>query len=94
MESASNKKRTLIYNIIFLIAGGAILLFLLNAPPESTSKIPYDDIHSKYYPMGKKEAEKECESCHNPEGMAPMPQGHPPKYRCLFCHKKKNQDER
>jgi hypothetical protein len=29
-----------------------------------------------------------CGPCHNPEGEAPLPEGHPPKYRCLFCHKK------
>ena len=37
---------------------------------------------------GKKEAEKFCGECHNPDGAAPLPDGHPPKYRCLFCHKK------
>jgi hypothetical protein len=39
--------------------------------------------------MEKKAAEKFCEECHNPEGEAgPLPKDHPPKYRCLFCHKK------
>jgi mono/diheme cytochrome c family protein len=38
--------------------------------------------------MGKKEAEKFCIECHAPEGVFPLPEGHPPKYRCLFCHKR------
>jgi hypothetical protein len=38
--------------------------------------------------MDKKEAEKFCEECHSPEGVAPLPEDHPPKYRCLFCHKR------
>jgi hypothetical protein len=38
--------------------------------------------------MDKKEAEKFCEECHSPEGVSPLPKDHPPKYRCLFCHKR------
>ncbi|MEN8256890.1 MAG: hypothetical protein ABFS09_03405 [Thermodesulfobacteriota bacterium] len=82
------KKNTLIYNILFIVVGGGLLLFLLRAPEESTARIPYDDDHSRFYSMGKKEAEKFCESCHFPEGDMPLPENHPPKYRCLFCHKK------
>lgn len=82
------KKNTLLYNGIFLVVGGAVLLFLLRAPEESTARMPLDDTHERFYSMGKKEAEKFCESCHYPEGEAPLPADHPPKYRCLFCHKK------
>lgn len=82
------KKNTLLYNIIFVIICGALLVFLLRAPEESTARMPYDDNHADFYGMGKKEAEKFCESCHNPEGDVPLPETHPPKYRCLFCHKK------
>ena len=82
------KKNTLIYNIIFVVAGAALLTFLLRAPEESTARIPYDDNHQRFYLMGKKEAEKFCESCHYSEGDVPLPENHPPKYRCLFCHKK------
>jgi hypothetical protein len=46
-----------------------------------------DGIHTKFQTMGKKEAEKFCEECHNPQGEVPLPAGHPPKYRCIFCHK-------
>ncbi len=76
---------------IALIALGIVLvLFLLAAPPESTSRVPYDDIHQEFYDIvaaeGKKAAEKNCETCHNPDGV-PFPADHPPKFRCLFCHK-------
>ncbi len=82
------RKNTLLYNVIFIVVGGALLLFLLRAPEESTARMPYDENHQRFYSMGKKEAEKACESCHYQEGDAPLPKDHPPKYRCLFCHKK------
>jgi hypothetical protein len=41
--------------------------------------------------MKKKEAEKQCDQCHSSEGVAPLPDDHPPKYRCLFCHKRTQQ---
>lgn len=75
-----------------LLIGVAVLIlaFLWQAPPESTSRVPYDDTHRQYYDIvkaeGKKAAEKFCEECHNPQGV-PFPEGHPGKYRCLFCHK-------
>lgn len=86
--SAQPKKNTLIYNIIFVVVGGALLLFLLRAPEESTARMPHDENHDRFYSMAKKEAEQFCESCHYPEGEDPLPVDHPPKYRCLFCHKK------
>jgi hypothetical protein len=76
----------------FLLIGIAIaiLAFLWQAPPESTSRVPYDDVHRQYHDLvkaeGKKSAEKFCETCHNPNSV-PFPDGHPAKYRCLFCHK-------
>ncbi len=88
-ESNSGKKRnTLLYNIIFLAMGAGIIIFLLAAPPETTVKLPHDKIHEKFFPMHKKEAEKFCEKCHRPDGESPLPENHPPKYRCLFCHKR------
>ena len=81
-------RRTLLYNLIFLGICAAILLFLWNAPEESTARLPNDEIHARFMPMAKKEAEKFCETCHNPTGEAPLPADHPPKYRCLFCHKR------
>lgn len=84
----SQKKKTRLFNILFVVICAAILVFLLKAPPESTTRLPKDETHLQFYPMGKKEAEKHCGACHNQDGPAPLPDGHPPKYRCLFCHKK------
>jgi hypothetical protein len=86
-KSSPENKKTLLYNLIFFIFCGGLLLFLLNAPEETTTPLPHDTEHEKFFSMGKKEAEKFCGECHNPEGIA-LPENHPPKYRCLFCHKK------
>jgi len=90
VEQPKSKKMILIYNLLFLAAGLLIFLFLWNAPPESTAKLPHDESHSRFYGMDKKEAEKYCGDCHRPDGIAPLPADHPPKYRCLFCHKKES----
>ena len=89
MTITPKTKKTLLYNIIFIVFCGGMFLFLWNAPEESTAFIPHDENHEKFFVMGKKEAEKFCESCHNPDGVSPLPEDHPPKYRCLFCHKRK-----
>lgn len=76
---------------IFLLFGAVVLIaFLWMAPEESTSPVPKDDIHLKFYEIvktdGKKAAEKFCEDCHNADNV-PFPDDHPSKFRCLFCHK-------
>jgi hypothetical protein len=86
-QTPSKRIRPLFLNIAFIITGAAILLFLFNAPKETTKKLPKDSEHSRFQGMKKKEAEKFCTECHNPEGVLPLPANHPPKYRCLFCHK-------
>ncbi len=89
MATTPNRKiKTLYLNIAFVLVGAAILFFLFNAPKETTKKLPKDANHSRFQDMKKKEAEKFCMECHAPEGEYPLPQGHPPKYRCLFCHKR------
>jgi cytochrome c553 len=88
VDPEPKKTKTRLFNILFLVGCAAILVFLLKAPPESTKKLPQDEIHLKFHAMDKKEAEKHCTACHAPEGQAPLPKDHPPKYRCLFCHKK------
>ena len=76
----------------FILIGLAVIIlaFLWQAPPESTSRVPYDDTHRQYYDLvksdGKKAAEKFCTECHNESGV-PFLEDHPPKGRCLFCHK-------
>lgn len=41
-----------------------------------------------FYRPDKKGAEAYCEPCHKEKGV-PFPPNHPPKNRCLFCHKLK-----
>lgn len=83
------KKKLWIINGVFVVICVAILVFLLNAPEETTSFLPKDDKHIKLYGIErKKEAEKFCVECHDVGKDAPLPEGHPPKYRCLFCHKR------
>ena len=77
-------------DFLVLAIGLAVLIFLLAAPQETTHRVPYDDIHQHYFEIvkkeGKKAAEKDCETCHNGKDV-PFPADHPPKFRCLFCHK-------
>jgi len=82
-------QKKLLSNGLFIIVGLGILAFLLDAPPETTKPLPHDPNHERFMTMGKKEAEQFCESCHGPGKQAPLPETHPPKYRCLFCHKRK-----
>jgi len=85
-----NKKRQniLIYNLLFIAVCAGLFMFLWNAPEETTRHLPNDEVHARFLKMDKKEAEKFCEECHSPEGESPLPPDHPPKYRCLFCHKR------
>jgi uncharacterized paraquat-inducible protein A len=76
-----NKQRIL--NIGFLLISTIIIIVLLLAPKESTPHVPYDDNHKTFYSMNKREAEKHCEKCHKK-----LSKNHPPKQRCLLCHKK------
>lgn len=85
----TDKQKNLFVNGLFLAAGLAILGFLLDAPPETTKPLPHDQNHERFMAMDKKEAEQHCESCHGPGKEAPLSPTHPPKYRCLFCHKRK-----
>lgn len=79
-------------DLIFIALMGAVLLLvILITSEEKTSKIPYDEIHRPFYEImektgSKREAEKGCETCHN-DSNVPFPKDHPPKSRCLFCHK-------
>ena len=85
----ANKNKIWMYNGLFVIICAAIFLFLWNAPEETTAMLPTDENHARFMTMEKKEAEKLCEECHTPSGDVPLSKDHPPKYRCLFCHKRK-----
>ena len=83
-----DRKKVIVYNILFVAVCTGLFLFLWNAPPETTAYLPHDSNHERFMPMGKKEAEKFCNECHAPDAIAPLPEDQPPKYRCLFCHKR------
>ena len=77
-------------DILLLLGGVAIIAFLSMAPEETTSHVPKDEDHLRFYTIvkeeGKKAAEKFCLDCHNEDGV-PFSAEHPGKNRCLFCHK-------
>jgi hypothetical protein len=73
------------------IIGVVLLVVILISGEEKTAKVPFDETHRPFYDIMKKtgskrQAEKGCESCHN-DANVPFPKDHPPKDRCLFCHK-------
>lgn len=79
-----------ILNILFVLLSGSLLFFLWRAPEETTAFLPKDATHIQFHKIkSKKEAEQYCLQCHGDDKEAPMAQTHPPKYRCLFCHKRK-----
>lgn len=87
--SPLKKNNILLLNIAFIITGAAILIFLWRAPEETTSHLPHDEIHEPFHAIkSKKEAEQSCAACHDSGQEAPLPENHPPKFRCLFCHKR------
>lgn len=83
---ALHKRDWLFAAIVVAVFG----FFILISGEEKTTRIPYDDLHKEFYPIiraeGKKAGEKFCGKCHNDEQVA-FPDNHPPKFRCLFCHK-------
>lgn len=85
----TTKQKNILYNCLFLAACAGIFLFLFSAPLETTSPLPHDSNHERFFNMKKNEAEKSCQTCHGPGAEAPLLETHPPKYRCLFCHKRK-----
>ncbi len=82
------KKKSLLINIVFVGVLLGILAFLLRAPEITTPTLPHDDDHERFFAMKKKAAGKLCVECHTPEGIYPLPEDHPPKLRCLFCHRR------
>jgi cytochrome c553 len=85
----NQKNKRILLNIVFVLISVTILTVLWNAPEETTSKLPLDENHMIFQQgMDKKEAESRCSTCHQPAGISPLPENHPPKYRCLFCHKR------
>ena len=83
-------------DILFIIMIPAVVLCLwLLTTEQTTLRIPLDDDHREslqtYRTEGKKAAEKVCSTCHSDGGL-PLSEDHPPKYRCMFCHKPASPD--
>jgi len=76
-------------NTAFVILCLGIVTFLALAPEETTAPLPHDPQHERFFAIkSKKAAEVSCIDCHSENNEAPLPAGHPPKFRCLFCHKR------
>ena len=88
MVEQEKARKNPFYTIAFILLCGGILFFLWRAPEESTSRLPHDKNHEHFFAMEKKEAEKFCGECHGEDKLVPFPEDHPPKYRCLLCHKR------
>ena len=52
----TTRQRNLLMNGLFLAACAGILLFLLQAPPETTRPLPHDQDHERFMTMQRKEA--------------------------------------
>jgi hypothetical protein len=81
------KKRDWLFIALVVVVIG---IFYVISGEEKTTRVPQDEIHMRFREMaateGKKATEKFCKECHNPQDM-PLSEGHPPPFRCLFCHK-------
>lgn len=76
-------------NGAFVLICLGIVVFLALAPEETTSPLPRDINHNRFFEIkSKKEAERYCVECHSENKEAPLMEEHPPKFRCLFCHKR------
>lgn len=72
------------WDLIFLLVGIVIVFVLFIAPPQTTPRIPLDEIHKEL------KDEKKCLECHGKGTSMPLPEKHPNKERCLLCHKRKS----
>lgn len=87
---AFSKTTVRLLNLAFVVVAAAILIFLWKAPKITTARLPKDETHLKFYKIkSEMEAEKFCLNCHSQKGVAPLAKDHPPKYRCLLCHRRK-----
>lgn len=83
-------------DLMFLALVGAVLAFVfLISGKETTKQVPFDEAHRPMYEIvrssgSRVKAEQGCEGCHT-AAKIPLPTGHPPKNRCLLCHKMKRE---
>lgn len=68
----------------FIFYGGALLVIgtlALLSGSRTTRYVPVDDHHPR--PL----AVEGCRECHAPGKMAPQSPKHPPKEKCMLCHR-------
>ena len=59
------------------VVGGVALL---PSPRDRNPKVPVNGVHQAVI------VEKDCLTCHVPEGARPLPAQHPRRQDCLHCH--------
>ena len=74
-----NKRNMILLNTLFCLVALGILMFLINAPEKSTTPLPHNDDHQRFYGMKKKEAEQYCLDCNGENGVHPLSPEHPSK---------------
>ncbi len=71
------QKNLVFYGGTLLVVGTLALL----AGSREKRYVPIDDNHPRPLAVAR------CVDCHAPGKMAPQPEGHPPKDKCMLCHR-------
>lgn len=78
-------RKNLVFLLVTILVG--VTLFLLPFFSKVSAPIPKDSRHTAAYDPKKPLLNPdECFVCHGPKGTVPLPQRHPPKVQCLYCH--------
>ena len=72
------RKVDLIFVALALLVVGGVAL--LPSPRDRNPKVPVNGVHQAVI------VEKDCLTCHVPEGARPLPAQHPRRQDCLHCH--------
>lgn len=81
-------RRDGMFLVIIIVVVGFLFMGKANL---KAGKIPSDSNHKPFYEdMNKgrdfQDIERKCAACHGPQTV-PLSRNHPPKERCLLCHK-------
>lgn len=69
-------------DLLFLgVVAGVILLLVLGSSDRTTKPVPSDDVHRSAT------SRTACVSCHDANGVKPMPKTHMHDDQCFQCHK-------
>ena len=70
----------MILHVVRFVFVLAVLGLLYAVSGNRAPRIPDDELHAIFDDV------QLCRECHNPEGVAPLIEEHPPKDQCLKCH--------